>query len=315
MSDKFDMLRQLLSEGSTSDYSLFCNGNKEDIIIIGGTRFQTFNLPFSYELIHKIMAVYVQNGRIIIKKVNEQFQVSEIDDTLLYLRLEENETSLFKEGPIEVQLKVLLEDGSILVSDILHTKGVMAIDSGFFVDGHAPIIALQADVDSNDITLNKFFSIPAGSEMLFKTKFIFDSSWDIFSKTAVFKDEYNNIVRVQIDSNNLCSIPSKVIAYPGNIYVSVIGKYNDVVKPSTWSNAARVITSPLYDYSTISHTSSDVSVEEATEDTAGIMKLYSGAGYNTDGTVTQRSITEGFDSITLTTAGDDDECLVLNVDF
>ena len=314
MLDTFEIYKQLLTSGSTSDMSLFCNGSKEDIIIIGGTREQTFNLPFSFKLIKKIAVVYVQDDHIVIKKTNEDFIISDFDDTLLYFTLSELETILFKEGPIKVQMKILLEDGSILVSDVFHTKGVMSIDGGLFVDGYAPIIALQADVDSNDITLTEYSAISAGAENLFKIKFIFDSSWDIYTKIINFKDEYNNIVISALEADNTCYIPPEIIKRPGNIYVSINGGYENVQKVSTWSNAIRVITSPLYEGITGEEFGGEIRVESATESLPGVMKLYDDSGYNTDGTITQRKVTEGFENVKLS-VDPDGECLVLDIDF
>lgn len=43
------------------------------------------------------------------------------------------------------------------------------------------------------------------------------------------------------------------------------------------------------------------------------MKLYSGHGENTDGTMTQKAITDGVNSIKLDLDGADKECLVLDL--
>lgn len=321
MLDTFEIYKQLLTGGSTSDMSLFCNGS-EDVIIIGGTRQQTFKFPFSCKIIDKVMVVYVQDDHIIIKKTNESnandFEVSDFDDSLLYFTLKEPETMKFKEGPISVQLKVSLKDGTvnqsplkkdILISKILHTKGVMPIDKGFFVNGSLPIPALQVNVNVNDIDLVELFRIPAGTNSVYVADFIFDSSWDIYEKSAIFKDEYNNNIEVDIIDNS-CVIPDSIIENPGNIYVSIIGTLNDITRVTTWSNSARVITSPLY------KAPEDIEqVDQATDTKAGILKLYHDSGESTDGAITQQKITEGFDSVDFVTGDVDQECLILNVDF
>lgn len=50
----------------------------------------------------------------------------------------------------------------------------------------------------------------------------------------------------------------------------------------------------------------------ATDTVAGIMKLYNESGNNIDGTMTQRSITEGIDNIVFAIDEEDEECLILD---
>lgn len=52
---------------------------------------------------------------------------------------------------------------------------------------------------------------------------------------------------------------------------------------------------------------------EATEDVAGIMKLYQSHGFASDGTMSQKIITEGINSIKLELDEVDAECLVLDL--
>lgn len=56
-------------------------------------------------------------------------------------------------------------------------------------------------------------------------------------------------------------------------------------------------------------------IEPASPTVAGIMKLYKDRGYNIDGSITQKKITEGFESIKFEITDDDEECFELNVDF
>lgn len=51
----------------------------------------------------------------------------------------------------------------------------------------------------------------------------------------------------------------------------------------------------------------------ASEDRAGIVKLYQNGGSNTDGTMSQKAITEGVQSIQFTVDTEDTECLVLDL--
>lgn len=56
-------------------------------------------------------------------------------------------------------------------------------------------------------------------------------------------------------------------------------------------------------------------IEPASPTKAGIMKLYDDRGTNTDGTITQKKVTEGFDSIKLELVEDEEECFRLTKDF
>lgn len=52
---------------------------------------------------------------------------------------------------------------------------------------------------------------------------------------------------------------------------------------------------------------------EATDNVAGIMKLYQTYGQNTDGTISQKIITDGMNAIKLELDGSEEECLVLDL--
>lgn len=317
--DKFNRLRQLLSLGATSDECLFyeCNDN---IINIGGTKMQTFKMPIDVKYIKKLALVYSQDGHIIIKKVLKDFSIAEFDDSLIYFNFTEEETSRFKQGKVEAQLKVLLSDQSILISNILKINAIEPLDNSYLNYDSGVLKSLQCNVNGQKIKLTQFIDIAASSNKTHFCKFIFDSSWDQLEKTAIFKDEHNNYIDdVEIDEDNFCVIPSEVIAAPGNIYIGVLGKKSDSIRPTEWSNSIRVLNSCLYNggitYKETKHSDIDIDIPDADDTTAGIMKLYDIGGQNVDGSVTQRAITEGFNSIQFSTDWKDDTCLVLNVDF
>lgn len=321
MSDKFDILKQFLSGGATSEVCIFnVPGTSDDLIIIGGTREQTFNLPFSAKLIHKLLIAYVQNDRLILKKDLSDCKIADFDDTLIYYTLTEEETFNFVEGDSYVQLKVLLEDGSILVSSKLYNKVVDTIDSKYFVRDDKEICALQANVNNQEIIVNKYFDISAGSEQVYNCKFTFDSSWEQLDKKAYFKDEYNHIIKDVEIKNNICEIPAEVIAQPGLIYIGVLGTKTNLQKPTEWSNSVRVSKSCTYvEYSSSGSSGGGTSgdVPYADENTPGIMKLYQGAGTNSDGSISQGAVTRGFNSLNLTAVQFDSEGIeiVVNTDF
>lgn len=308
MSDNFERLKQLLSGGVTPDECLFCDGNDDNLLIIGGTKSQTFNLPFEYDYIKKLVIVYVQNDNIVLKKVLDDTYVSSFDDSLLYFTLSEKETYLFEKGPIQSQMKVELLNGSIIVSEIFNLFAVDTLDKAYFVDNELELYPIQVEVSRQNVKAKENSIVVAGSEELYKCKFEFDSSWDKFSKIAFFKDEYNHIIGSLID-NKTCIIPVDVLGGPGRLYVGILGEYNGKIsKPTEWSNSVRINNST----NLINPSNSIISLPQATETTPGIMKLYQEFGDNTDGAVSQKVVTGGLKAIKFSVLEDDDKCLVLD---
>lgn len=308
MSDNFERLKQLLSGGVTPDECLFCDGNDDNLLIIGGTKSQTFNLPFEYDYIKKLVIVYVQNDNIVLKKVLDDTYVSSFDDSLLYFTLSEKETYLFEKGPIQSQMKVELLNGSIIVSDIFNLFAVDTLDKAYFVDDELELYPIQVEVSRQNVKAKENSIVVAGSEELYKCKFEFDSSWDKFSKIAFFKDEYNHIIGSLID-NKTCIIPVDVLGGPGRLYVGILGEYNGKIsKPTEWSNSVRINNST----NLINSSNTIISLPQATDTTPGIMKLYQEFGDNTDGAVSQKVVTGGLKAIKFSVLEDDDKCLVLD---
>ena len=315
MSEQFRTYKQLLSGGAiVYEPCIFCECDDSDLLVIGGTREQTFNLPFSNKLIEKLLVVYVQDDAIILKKTKEDFKIAEFDESLIYLNLDEQETFKFNEGPAKAQMKVLLEDGSIIISDVFHLNCVKPEGNSLFVESTPLIYSLQADVRGNDVKLIELQTISAGNTNNIVCKFTFDTSWDDYSKKIIFTDMYNHRIEVNLGDNIYCVVPNEILGRPGKIYVGVIGTYTWLQKTTEWSNSIRVHDScNLVDYNDRKVDPSDIPY--ADENTAGIMKLYHTRGDNTDGSITQKKITQGFDSIKIRTDDIDDECMVFDVDF
>lgn len=316
MSDNFERLKQLLSGGVTPDECLFCDGNDDDLLIIGGTRQQTFNLPFDYDMVKKLMIVYVQDDKIIIKKTLKDVTKSVFDKSLIYFTLNEVDTFKFNVGRILAQMKVLLDDGSILVSDMFHIKAVKTIDDTYFANDSDKLCALEADVTSNVVRLTEVHDLYTGSDDYYTCRFDFDSTWDRFYKIVLFKDSYNNVVAKYLDKDE-CLIPSMITRYPGLINVGVIGQGDlsstgdAVIKSTGWSNSIRVDLG----CNTLKQSSVIIDFPYATEDTPGIMKLYQSFGDNIDGPISQKVVTDGLRTIRFSVSADDDKCLILNSMF
>ena len=73
------------------------------------------------------------------------------------------------------------------------------------------------------------------------------------------------------------------------------------------------ITNVIYHYDGVKYISVNETLPTATSDLAGVMKLYGTHGQHTDGTMTQKSITDGISDITFAVDENDSECLILNL--
>ena len=71
-------------------------------------------------------------------------------------------------------------------------------------------------------------------------------------------------------------------------------------------------TNKLYIYDGSNYVCVDEMIPGASAQQAGIMKLYSEQGQNTDGTITQKFFTDSIDAIDFDIDEEDSECLVLN---
>lgn len=73
------------------------------------------------------------------------------------------------------------------------------------------------------------------------------------------------------------------------------------------------IQSKIYYFNGVKYVPIDGTFSNASETTAGVMKLYNTVGYNTDGTMTQKSITEELDLRYKASIEQDDELLVFSL--
>lgn len=75
------------------------------------------------------------------------------------------------------------------------------------------------------------------------------------------------------------------------------------------------LTSKIYTYNGLEYTSQNNDIPRASAETPGIMKLYDETGSNTDGTMTQRAITDELDDKFEMEVNHDDEMLVFDRDL
>jgi len=171
----FDDLKNILSCGATQDECLFCN--EEDVVLRGSVKQQTFKLPMDSAIIKKLSIYYCQDGKIALKKTLGDITVSDFDSSLIYFKLSEYETYRLKSKfLLEVQMKVLLEDGSILISEPFKVKVKDTIDNTLFSDGVLQYVALDVNVNGPNIEIIKNCDITSGSELSYLCKFNYDSS-------------------------------------------------------------------------------------------------------------------------------------------
>ncbi len=89
-------------------------------MIRGSTPTHTFNCKLEPDLIHKVRVLYAQNNVCVLKKEDED---CEKDGQTIVVKLTQEDTLTFKEGKVEIQLRVLTPTGESIPSKI-HTVDV-----------------------------------------------------------------------------------------------------------------------------------------------------------------------------------------------
>lgn len=162
------------------------------------------------------------------------------------------------------------------------------------------IIKLRKDTEVNYLKVAKSF-IPANGEVCLVDTDLYGlrvkigdgvSSFEVLN----YQDDTNNVVLTGYLFNNNFYIDStytqELIKGEKHLYIDKNGSD----KLYFWTNSEFIPVSP-----------------EATETVAGIMKLYQNSGDNIDGTMSQKVITDGVNSIKLKLDDSDSECLELDL--
>lgn len=89
-------------------------------MIRGSTPTHTFNCKLEPDLIHKVRILYAQNNVLVLKKEDEDCIK---DGQKISVKLTQEDTLNFKEGRVEIQLRVLTPNGDSIPSKI-HTVDV-----------------------------------------------------------------------------------------------------------------------------------------------------------------------------------------------
>lgn len=89
-------------------------------MIRGSTPTHTFNCNLDADLIHKVRVLYAQNNVLVLKKEDADCIK---DGQTIIVKLTQEDTLKFKEGKVEIQLRVLTPTGESIPSKI-HTVNV-----------------------------------------------------------------------------------------------------------------------------------------------------------------------------------------------
>lgn len=164
-------------------------------------------------------------------------------------------------------------------------------------------ICLRRDNDYNfDAIKNRF--IPASGEVI-----LVDTARD--GLRAKVGDGYSTYAELQFIDEDLRN-PVQQGYYIDGVF------YREIEKHNILPNAINKIyidkqCSRIYYFNGEKYVPLDAQFSTAAADVAGIMKLYTTTGYNVDGTMTQKAITDEFDLRYKATINDDDELLIFSL--
>lgn len=83
----------------------------------GTTPTHTFTLPFEVEMIKSVQVVYKQDGVIVLAKKTEDCTLS--GNAIAYKLTQQESLAFHDSKNVEIQVRVLLQDGNALASDIM----------------------------------------------------------------------------------------------------------------------------------------------------------------------------------------------------
>jgi len=86
------------------------------------------------------------------------------------------------------------------------------------------------------LTIQNQEIISSGDYNFDSCKFIFDGSWDGFTKTAVFYQDKTNVQYAVLGNDDTCIIPAAAMARAGRMYIGVFGVKETSVVTSTMGN-------------------------------------------------------------------------------
>lgn len=94
---------------------------------IGTTPTHKFTIPYDESLVDKVRITYSQGEKRLIKKENADIT---FDGNGIVVKLSQEETLSFNhQRNVEIQLKILLQSGEVVVSDIIQESAERCLDS------------------------------------------------------------------------------------------------------------------------------------------------------------------------------------------
>lgn len=99
-------------------------------MIRGSTPTHTFNCKLDPDLIHKVRILYSQNNNLILKK--EDVDCIKDGQTII-VKLTQEDTLKFKEGKVEIQLRILTSTGESIPSKIYAVNVSKLLEDEVFV--------------------------------------------------------------------------------------------------------------------------------------------------------------------------------------
>lgn len=97
---------------------------------------------------------------------------------------------------------------------------------------------MKYSVSNVSVTLTEDEMLVAGSVGAHYAEFTFDSSWDGYAKTAVFRN--GNVTVEMLVADGRCEIPWEVLAESGQLYVGIRGELGEKQRPTLWASRKTV---------------------------------------------------------------------------
>jgi hypothetical protein len=94
-------------------------------------------------------------------------------------------------------------------------------------------------VDDVSVSVEVSDILVADSVNVYKASFIFDDSWNDYTRLAVFETDYA-LIELELDDSNDCLIPWEVLSKPGQLRIGVYGMSGDKIRPTLWSKSLTV---------------------------------------------------------------------------
>lgn len=93
--------------------------------MIGTTPTHTFKFPFDVSMIKELKITYRQEGKIVLEKYSNNFHLY---DNTAEIKLTQEDTFLFKEGIVDIQLRALTNTGDAIKTEVYQIRADVCLD-------------------------------------------------------------------------------------------------------------------------------------------------------------------------------------------